>query len=70
MNLIIFPAICVYLLIGAFFSKIAKTDERGDDLESFVWFIFWPIVIITLVIMSIIFLFGTVYIYIRNHFKR
>lgn len=58
MNLLVFPGICLYFLIGSFFGKVTKSDDNGDELASVVWFMFWPIVIVTIIVMLIIMLFS------------
>lgn len=46
MNLLVFPGICLYFMIGAFLGKLATADPCDDELNYVVWFVFWPFVII------------------------
>lgn len=49
MNLCVFPAICVYFLIGALLGKICRLSDIDDEIEAAIWFIFWPFVFITII---------------------
>ena len=49
MNLLIFPVICIYFLIGYGLSRLARTEERDDDVGSIAWFMIWPLMIMLFV---------------------
>ena len=43
MSWLIFPGICAYFLIGWMLTNVFKTDLEESDIESILWFLFWPI---------------------------
>lgn len=53
MVLVIFSWICIYFLIGMLFVKLTGSDRHTDEIDSVLWFIFWPLVLATIVAMFI-----------------
>lgn len=51
MILVIFSWICIYFLIGMLFVKLTGSDRHTDEIDSVLWFIFWPLVLATIVAM-------------------
>lgn len=49
MSLCVFPAICVYFLIGALLGKVCRLSDIDDEIEAAVWFVFWPFVFVTII---------------------
>lgn len=41
---LIFPGICAYFLIGWMLADVFKTDLWESNVESVLWFLFWPII--------------------------
>lgn len=52
MNLMIFPIILIYFLIGAFFTK-SVDDETYNEAWSITYFLFWPAIAIWLVCLGL-----------------
>lgn len=48
MNLMIFPIIATYFVIGWFFSK-SDGDPTKDDVDIFMHFLFWPAILTYLI---------------------
>lgn len=49
MNLLVFPGICIYFMIGAFLGKVCRVSNIDDEIEAVVWFIFWPGIVATII---------------------
>ena len=69
MRLLMLPALALYFLIGYFFSEVSKKDPDCDDFTSFLWFIFWPIILVISVLTYAITFILTVMLYIYDHLK-
>lgn len=56
MSWLIFPGICAYFLIGWMLTNVFKTDLEESDIESILWFLFWPIPLFVFVVFFSVFL--------------
>ena len=56
MSWLIFPGICAYFLIGWMLSDAFKSDLVESNIESILWFLFWPIPLFVFVVFFSVFL--------------
>lgn len=56
MSWLIFPGICAYFLIGWMLADVFKTNLEESDIESILWFLFWPIPLFVFVVSFSVFL--------------
>lgn len=56
MSWLIFPGICAYFLIGWMLADVFKTNLEESDIESILWFLFWPIPLFVFVVFFSVFL--------------
>lgn len=72
MNLIIFPIIFVYFMIGWFFSKCID-DGLHDDAETVMHFLFWPVIfafrVCFCISVIVVYIFKKVLIITRNIYR-
>lgn len=65
MKILLIPGLALYFLIGYFFSEVSKEDANGDEFNSFLWFVFWPLIlvisILTMVISAVITIIAYIY---------
>lgn len=70
MVLLIIPGICLYFFIGSMLSKIAKASGDDSDLDDIAWLMFWPVIILMFIAISIIYIFYSVGIWISEFSRR
>ena len=46
MKILLIPGLALYFLIGYFFSEVSKEDANNDEFNSFLWFMFWPLLLV------------------------
>ena len=56
MSWLIFPGICAYFLIGWMLADAFKSDLVESNIESILWFLFWPIPLFVFVVFFSVFL--------------
>ena len=69
MVLLIIPEICLYFFIGFMLSKIAKASGDDSDLDDIAWIMFWPVIVLMLIVIGIIYTFSSVGIWISEFSK-
>ena len=74
MKILLIPGLALYFLIGYFFSEVSKEDADSDDFGSFLWFMFWPLLLVisalTMVISAIIMVIAYIYYSFVKNFNR
>lgn len=74
MKILLIPGLALYFLIGYFFSEVAKEDANNDEFGSFLWFMFWPLLLaisaLTMVISAIIMVIAYIYYSFVKNFNR
>ena len=58
MVLLIIPGICLYFFIGSMLSKIAVASGNDSDLYDIAWLMFWPGIILMVIVIGIIYIFS------------
>ena len=74
MKILLIPGLALYFLIGYFFSEVSKEDANNDEFDSFLWFMFWPLLLVisalTMVISAIIMVIAYIYYSFVKNFNR
>ena len=70
MTLLLLPGLALYFLIGYFFSEVSKEDANNDEFDSFLWFMFWPLILVISILTMVISAVITIIVYIYTIFSK
>lgn len=70
MVLLIIPGICLYFFIGSMLSTMAVASCDDSDLDDIAWLMFWPVIVLMLIVIGIIYIFYSVGIWISEFSRR